>query len=212
MKKIIIVFALMLAFTLPVMADQGVQVFVNGSLISTPGQMYGERVFVPLRAVSESLGAKVSWDGRAAHVDMPDELKRPTIDGDEEFASVINQALDILEEKDFTDYSMICRDVEYIGQRKYDMGGTTIAGTMQQSVGIGPRLYNNKEKFVPLFMCGVLTHEAIHANSNRYRVEDIPKKEIETLAYTHEETALCLVGAPSWMIDETIRAKNQFAK
>lgn len=45
---------------------------VNGDLINTDAVNIGDRIFVPLRAVSEALGANVSWDGESstASVDL----------------------------------------------------------------------------------------------------------------------------------------------
>lgn len=51
---------------------ENVDIYVNGRIISQPGYLHDGTTYVPLRAVSESLGAVVDWDG-SAHVDMQED-------------------------------------------------------------------------------------------------------------------------------------------
>ena len=51
------------------------RVFVNGKKLDAEVIMKDDRIYVPLRAVNESLGAEVSWDGeaRVAYVDFSED-------------------------------------------------------------------------------------------------------------------------------------------
>ncbi|MCL6557634.1 MAG: copper amine oxidase N-terminal domain-containing protein [Firmicutes bacterium] len=71
MRKMIILLSIigLLSFTLPALAayDYNVDVFVNGSRVSFPDQKpfldtEKGRTYVPLRFVSQALGAHVTWD------------------------------------------------------------------------------------------------------------------------------------------------------
>jgi len=156
--------------------------------------------------VSEALGGKVEWYNNTVHIYEGNELKRPQIVAfnqavDEHFKSVISQALNILQEKDVVHYSLICRDTRFISRNPTDSSDGAFATSGLRDITIMPRLYNDKERFVPLYMCGVLVHEAIHTTSGRYNNDDGGSEEV---AYKHGEMALRQVGAPQWMIDETI--------
>lgn len=50
---------------------RGVTVIVNGEALAEPGFIYQDRTYLPVRAVSEALGANVTWDEeeKAASVD-----------------------------------------------------------------------------------------------------------------------------------------------
>lgn len=52
---------------LPVSA-QNVDVYVNGHILSVQGYIDNGTTYVPVRAVSEGLGADVEWDGKSVHV------------------------------------------------------------------------------------------------------------------------------------------------
>lgn len=58
-----------------VCAQETVKIYVNGMRIGTNGFLNGDLTFVPLRAVSEALGAKVEWDGNtnSAYVTFTEE-------------------------------------------------------------------------------------------------------------------------------------------
>lgn len=64
MKKLFVTALVLTAFTLGtiVSANFTPRVIVNGSLLDSEAILQNDRVFVPLRAVSEALGADVSWD------------------------------------------------------------------------------------------------------------------------------------------------------
>ena len=68
MKKTLKLTCLFLALAIfflagSVYAQRTVRVYVNGVRIEEETLLHNDRTFVPLRAVSESLGAEVTWDG-----------------------------------------------------------------------------------------------------------------------------------------------------
>jgi serine protease Do len=64
MKKIIISLAIVCSFLVGMFASANIspKVKVDGEYISTDAIIQNDRVFVPIRAVTEALGADVSWD------------------------------------------------------------------------------------------------------------------------------------------------------
>ncbi|MDL2248856.1 copper amine oxidase N-terminal domain-containing protein, partial [Tyzzerella sp. OttesenSCG-928-J15] len=66
MKKRVVLFAALLMLnSVPVMANDGIKVLVDGQAVVfdvAPSIIEG-RTLVPLRAIAESLGAEVAWDG-----------------------------------------------------------------------------------------------------------------------------------------------------
>ncbi|MGO4887053.1 stalk domain-containing protein [Anaerobacillus sp. MEB173] len=75
MKKIILfTVALLIAFSAGTMASSGVNLFVNGSKITNvEAKIENGVTYVPLRAVSEMLGAKVNWDQKTRTVTITGE-------------------------------------------------------------------------------------------------------------------------------------------
>ena len=74
MKKVIYIAAAGLILTsLAAYAADGVGIYVNGELISQTGYLDNGTTYVPLRAVSEALGADVEWDRANAHVTMNED-------------------------------------------------------------------------------------------------------------------------------------------
>ena len=67
MKKrlILIILSLSMIFSASAYAQPDISVTVNGSLLETPvaPQIVNDRTMLPMRAIFESLGAKVSWFG-----------------------------------------------------------------------------------------------------------------------------------------------------
>lgn len=64
-----------------VLADDGVTVQVNGKDLDTEAVIINDRTYVPLRAVSEALGAEVSWDNdsRTVGIAAADESAIPSV-------------------------------------------------------------------------------------------------------------------------------------
>ncbi|HBL81348.1 MAG TPA: hypothetical protein DD391_01900 [Clostridiales bacterium] len=64
-----------------VLAADSVSVFVNDQPISAEAFIQDDSTYVPLRAVSEALGAKVEWDGstRSVYIETSEETVVPNI-------------------------------------------------------------------------------------------------------------------------------------
>ncbi|MFR8975233.1 MAG: stalk domain-containing protein, partial [Eubacteriales bacterium] len=64
-----------------VLAADSVSVFVNDRPISAEAFIQDDSTYVPLRAVSEALGAKVEWDGntRSVYIETSEETVVPNI-------------------------------------------------------------------------------------------------------------------------------------
>lgn len=225
MKKFILVFVLLLVFALPVMADEGaIQVYVNGNLLSTPGVFLGDKTYLPVRAVSEALGQDVTWDG-TVHIDTPVKLKRPDITGEPGFIEKANRALDLLEQKDYPDYALVCelgwpiirKDKSPLAEMWGHNPNNVLAGIevatndFHPAIVIYDTLINDKKCFDPQFLAGIITHEACHGISNKHfnTIEIMNTNLGETVAYEHELTALKLIGAPQWMKDYTERSSER---
>lgn len=74
-KKICAFLTAAFVLTTTAAASENVSVFVNGEKLNSEAYIINDRVFIPLRAVSESLGASVNWDNttRSASVDLSEE-------------------------------------------------------------------------------------------------------------------------------------------
>ncbi len=67
MKKLILTLAFAIMFSMPVFADSGISVMIEGTQIvfDVPPQIINDRTMVPMRKIFETLGAKVDWYGEA---------------------------------------------------------------------------------------------------------------------------------------------------
>ncbi len=54
-------------------AANGVDIYVNGRIIDKQGYIDNGTTYVPIRAISENLGAQVEWDGKSVHVTMEED-------------------------------------------------------------------------------------------------------------------------------------------
>ena len=71
-----------MAVSIAAYAADNVGIYVNGRLIGQTGYLDNGTTYIPLRAVSEALGAEVSWDGQNAHVDMDEDTRVAQIAAD----------------------------------------------------------------------------------------------------------------------------------
>jgi hypothetical protein len=165
-----------------------------------PAMIINDRTFVPLRVVSEALGASVDWNNgtvfiKTKTVDIK-EIKRPPIKGDQEFIDKINAALDLLEEKDFPHYVMVCQNTKGInkGQRApNDIEGTVAKHWCGYTIILNT-LIDDPKRYVPTYLAGTLVHEGCHAVNYNY---DITPTEEES--FSHQLAVLRLLGSPEWM-------------
>ena len=74
-RLISVILALFIALSVTVYARDDIRVYVNGTRIDTDGVLIDNKTYIPLRAVSEAMGADVSWDGNSysAFVDFSED-------------------------------------------------------------------------------------------------------------------------------------------
>ena len=201
MKKFLLatmttVIIIMLAF--PAIANETIMILVTNGASSTSaaGLLIDNTAYVPLREVSESLGAKVDWKGDEHYIEVS-TTQRPEIIGDE-ITPMVTQALDLLQEKDPVDYEMVCREVktiEYYGGRfssdKYETSKlAAMAYENGQKIVIG-KAYAKSYMFTPIDVAATLVHESTHL-ANR---SSFPLIESENIAYLREIATLRILGA-----------------
>jgi hypothetical protein len=203
MKKYLlpIILSLML-LTTPATADAPYRLIVDGVAVDKPVVIIDGVSYAPIRAVADIFEATTDWDGATNTVSIKKKgLERPPIEGDAEFVKKINAALDLLEEKDFPHYVMVCEntfDIAPIKRNPEDLKDA-LAFHVAGSTRITPILLNNEKMYSPMFLAGVLVHEACHAvNWNNDR--DLSEKE----SYAHELTVFKSLDAPQWMQNQCI--------
>ncbi len=217
MKKLIVAVLLVAAFALPAGAARDIAVLVDGVQLEQEAIMHNGSVYVPLRAAAESLGFGVVWDGQQVFVNIPDaepvevepaKLTRPEIVGNKEFTKAINDALDILYEKDVAHYMLVLQNVDAVKQS--DVNGIMPGGLNPDARSVGREViifpsYIESEYFTPKLIAATLTHEAVHAAGYNAKglFRNISNEEV--VAYENEITTLKLVGAQSWIIKDRER-------
>ncbi|WHE07074.1 copper amine oxidase N-terminal domain-containing protein [Thermoanaerobacterium thermosaccharolyticum] len=155
-RLIVFISIIILLLLSSVCAVPYIKLVINGQQIYTdvPPQIVNGTTLVPIRIISETLGAKVNWDGntQTVTVNMPQEtLEAHTVDsfwnlytshnsitepkiGDSvtpEFKNVLRKALDLLKQKDFNAYMFICAYIPEIDEQpnKDDKIGAWTDGT-----------------------------------------------------------------------------------
>jgi len=205
MRKVVLAVVLCLLFAVPVYATQNTRLYINSQPQDAEVILKDGRAYVPLRLVSEKLGAEVRWDGQAAWVDTTKKkLVRPAIKGSLAFKQVVNEALDMLEEKDLPHYAMVCENTKEITDNNW-MGIKVLASSMDGVITITEYLKNDDKRFTPEYLAGVIAHEATHLlyqNNGIYDYGD-STKELEDIAFKNSALALKLVKAPGWAIEES---------
>ncbi len=53
---------------------RNVDIYVNGNILASRGYIENDTTYVPIRAVSEELGADVDWDGESVHILMNEDV------------------------------------------------------------------------------------------------------------------------------------------
>jgi opacity protein-like surface antigen len=203
MKKMLLAVVMVLVLAVPAIADAPITVIVDGKTLNTPGVLMNDTTYVPLRVVSESLGAKVEWDGRA----IISTLGRPVINGDESQKAKVEAALQLLKEKDPADYEMVCRYVKVINitDEKKILGsaltytaidsGETFGG----SICLTETLFNKNND---IYTASVIVHEATHLCNARNNIKSASKMD-ENIAFLQEIAVLRILGASQSLIDGT---------
>ena len=195
-----IILSLML-LAVPVTADAPYSLIVDNVLVDKPVVMIDGTAYVPIRAVADIFDATTEWDGETGTITITKKgLERPPIKGDAEFVRKINAALDLLEEKDFPHYVMVCEntfDISQLDTKPSAISQDTLAFHIAGATRIVPTLTSNSKRYTPMFLAGVLVHEACHATDWNY---DKPITEKD--AYAHELATFKILDAPYWMQKE----------
>lgn len=219
MRKIILTLVLVLAFAVPAWAGKGPVLNVNGKTYSNTYVDEQGVMYVPIKTIVEELGVEVTYDEKTAAVTMYPFLERPPIVGEEEFVKSINDALDLLESFDPSNYMIICRNVKSISLVP-DMVSmvsnskdafVTMYCTPERHIGVTQKFYNTKQLYNPIMIASTLVHEAVHAAQFNYgyiNVNNINLREVE--AYNHQFASQVLLGAPKWMIENTLKMQQTY--
>jgi hypothetical protein len=222
MKKrfVILLVAILLIFVAgQALADEPLYLYINGIQANASPVMINDRVFVPVRFVAENLGATVGWDGNNRTVFINNgaqsstinngTVRRPRVTADsEEVKSVINAALDLLEENAYPYYVFVCQYTAEIAYLNTDLGDNVLAVANAWYITI-TNTYVEDKRFVPVHVAGVLVHETIHEACDNYgKFYDQSKEEI--MACESEIAILKILNAPQWMIDECERMIDSY--
>lgn len=139
--------------------------------------------------------------------DNQSQLVRPYINGNDDFKRVVTQALDLLERYDYPHYVMVCQNaksIEYV-RSVSDGEREGLAGAIYGKIFIARPLVKDRLRFTPQSIAGVIVHEATHLLHEKYGKNYFLNRENhEAVAFEHQVTALILVRAPQWLVDENI--------
>src|SRR5690606_15659152 len=118
-----------------------------------------------------------------------------------QFTKAINDALDILYEKDIAHYMLVVQNVDVVKQS--DVNGIMSGGLNPNARSVGREViifpsYIESQYFTPKLIASTLTHEAVHAAGYNAKglFRNIRKEEV--VALENEIATLKLVGAQSW--------------
>jgi hypothetical protein len=179
--------------------------WINGkplqSWVSPGPVIINDRVYVPLRAVSEYLGATVEWDGetRTAYIAGYNDPLTIDIQGPDSFKKDMQECISLLREKDPEGYLMVGRYVKKIVWGDYP---NALMNPVSMTMMVPQRNYRT-DKYL---WAGLLRHEAQHA-AQAYNLKGSGEQE----AYEVELETLIKIGAPKWLIDwqrDIIKKKN----
>lgn len=208
MKKFLLALTLVFLLASPAVADAPFKLVVNDKPIDKPIVMIDNTAYVPIRAVADAFNATTDWNYTTKTISIktkaidPKAIKRPEIKGDAEFVSKITAALDLLEEKDFPHYWMVCMNtwgINQVTKKPPDVPEYSWALTSFGSTIVMPKLTGDPKRYVPEYLAGVLAHEACHSAQSNYD-RDLNERE----AYAHTIATYMAIDAPQWMRDEYV--------
>jgi len=202
LKRLLPIILATLLIAVPVTANPQYRLIVNDKILDKPAIVVDGVSYAPIRAVADIFGATTEWDGETGTISIK-SIDRPPIMGHKEFIEKINAALDLLEEKDFPHYVMVCQNTKSITYwpRLADEPETSLASASSWGeILIHPELAANKDWYTPMFLAGILVHEACHLVDLNYDIG----KEREKEAYAHQYATYVLLDAPQWMKDASI--------
>jgi hypothetical protein len=207
-KRILLALVLVCLIAYPVAADVPFRLIVDDKPIATPIINVDGTTYAPIRAVADVFNATTDWNFQTQTITIktkqidPKEIKRPPIKGDKEFVAKVNAALDLLEQKDFPHYWMVCQNTYNITQLTEEPGtnaDTLLARSFYSATIIYPKLTQDSKRHTPEFLAGVLVHEACHNTLTNY-----DREQSEKICYAHELAAFIALDAPQWMQDECL--------
>jgi hypothetical protein len=216
MKKSIIAALMVVAFFLGTMTggaglagvNDYVVLWINGMALpswTNPGpRIIDDRVYVPLRAVADYMGATVEWNAqtRTAYIAGYGDPLTIDIQGPESLKKDMRECIDLLREKDPEGYLMVGRYVKTIKFGDYP-------NPQMNPVEMAVSIPKDKYKTDKIWWAAVLVHEAQHAEQY-YSLKRQTEDEREIEAYTRDIQTLKKIGAPQYMIDSTEQAiKNK---
>jgi len=202
MRKILL---LVVAFIIGMMAGgialadpaHPIKVLINGrELVSDPPLIvHNDRIYVPLRAVSDALGGTATWDyyTQTAYIATPGNPEDIEIVGTPEFQKTVRDALNLLRDKDPEDYNFVGQYVRRIETIDRDYSAP---GIYNMTVYI-----SNKAKCDPCYFAEVVIHEAQHIKQ-KYSGVFVDTETDEIAAYSKGMQVLKRIGAPQQTIDQ----------
>jgi hypothetical protein len=201
MKKILLAVIMVLMFASPVMA--GTPTIINGVGMNLETVNVDNRLYLPLRTISELLGFDVQWDGTFVRVNSA--KMRPVITGDDNFKDMINQALDLLKTNDPPDYETICKSTKEIVIRTVNIdteyGEAYALAVVPGNIEISPKIFTRSIAYI----AGTLVHESAHLCNYNNGFAD--RKLNENIGYLREIATLRILGASQQDIDDTERTR-----
>lgn len=228
---------LLLAVTTPVLAGihgqfQGldvVRMFVDGREVQgdTPAVILGGRTMVPVRFVSEALGATVNWNEANQEVSIsappviiknPETLTKngPQIEGSPEFVEETKGALQLLKDKAPEEYKLANGFLKKIVDRSNDpvltsrvlkhayaatWGNSGVVDMNWELVKEDSRKMGLSSHERRIFLAAILVHEADHVYTTHQNIFDaLSPLEWEILAFARGRQALIKLNAPSKLL------------
>ena len=204
MKRVLTILALILTFCMGALAGgiasagEGFKVFINGKELQSnpPPLMYQGRIYVPLRAVSEYMGADANWDApyNTAYIaSQRDALSEIEIEGPSDFREMMIKSLEILRDRAPDDYKFVGKYVRKImvddNALKAFINVDTMTIHMERDYGMDE-----------YWWAAEIVHEAQHAEQ-RYNVKNLSIEEAEMEAGRRDLETLRRIGAPQKYID-----------
>ncbi len=207
-KRILLALVLVCLIAYPVAADVPFELIVDDRPIATPIINVDGTTYAPIRAVADVFNATTDWNFQTQTITIktkqidPKEIKRPPIKGDKEFVAKVNAALDLLEQKDFPHYWMVCQNtlnITQLTERPEWDPDTILARSFFSATVIYPKLTQDSKRYTPEYLAGVLVHEACHNTITNY-----DREQSEKVCYAHELAVFKTLDAPQWMQDECL--------
>jgi hypothetical protein len=204
MRKILLAVVMALVLAVPVVAGDAIEVLIDDydKITKATGLLINDTTYVPIRAVSDGLGANVSWTGSQVIVTG---IKEPEITGGSDSAHKVRQALNLLKTKTPVDYEIVCRyadkivvsdtQIESENRKAY-----ALAAINKKTIELSPSLFRDKDI---VGIASTLVHEAVHIGDSKcnsfFAAADF---STENNAFLHQIAVLRILGASQKEIDK----------